>query len=212
MPLLPFGPAVRQQRVMLARPTRQRVWRRRGGMMGLGLVPINSFGPRIFPGDPRIFRGGPGGNCAFPRSEMIVVGSTWDPINCRWIPNPISSAPFTPGSPVPAGFPTNQLFMAPDGSQWAYSVARGQWINVGTPYDLSVASNPPAASTSPPPPVTSAPVSVTVAPPAAGPSPYQSILDFATQSSLISGVPNWLVALGAGLAWKWASSSMGSKR
>jgi hypothetical protein len=212
MPLLPFGPAIRAQRVPVTRPVRQQWRRRRGGMMGLGIAPISS---QFLFNDPRIFRGGPGGNCPFPRSELIIAGATWDPINCRWI-LPVQPPPgtpiATPGSPVPAGFPTNQLFMAPDGSQWAFSVAQGRWLNVGTPYDLSVASNPPPASTSTPPPAAAAPVSVTVAPPAAGPSPYQSILDFATQSSLISGVPNWIVALGAGLLWKAVSSSMGSKR
>jgi hypothetical protein len=41
-------------------------------------------------------------------------------------------------------------------------------------------------------------------------SPYQSILDFLTQSSLIPGAPNWAVGLGAFLAFKLIEGKMSS--
>jgi hypothetical protein len=106
------------------------------------------------------------------------------------------------GTPVPAGFPVNQLFMAPDGSQWAYSTTQARWMNVGVPFNLNPPSAPAPASTSiptssGPPGVT--PASVTVAPAAAS-SPYSAVLNWLTQNSLVSALPNWgTLAIGYGL-------------
>jgi hypothetical protein len=109
------------------------------------------------------------------------------------------------GTPVPAGFATNQIFVAPDGSQWIYSASQSRWISMGTPFNVGVT---PTVPVTPGPSVSTAPttpVSVSVTPttttaPAA--SPYQSILDFATASSMIPGAPNWAVGLVAFLAFK----------
>jgi hypothetical protein len=121
------------------------------------------------------------------------------------------------GTPVPAGFPTNQIFIAPDGSQWIYSVPQGKWIYTGTPYNVGVT---PTVPVTPAPSASTAgttPVSVSVTPTTtAAPvtSPYQSILDFLTASSLIPGAPNWAVGLGALVAYKIFESkfSSGSSR
>lgn len=177
----------------------------------LGAVPMIADG--AYPRSVRPIIRGPFTYCP-PGDVNPPPGTVWDPVRCIYAPVTPVAPPSVTGTPVPAGFPTNQLFMAPDGSQWAYSTAQGQWINVGTPYDLSVASNPPPASTSVPPAVAPAPVSVTVSAPAPAPtsSPYQTILDFATQSSLITGIPNWLVGVGVLLGFKVVEGMSGGRR
>jgi hypothetical protein len=106
------------------------------------------------------------------------------------------------GTPVPVGFPTNQFFVSNDGSVWEFSQAQGTWINTGTPYNVgpsAVSPTPaavPAGAVSPA--ASTQPVNVTVAP-AATESAYQSVLDWLSQSTLISSVPNWILVLGAGL-------------
>lgn len=47
-----------------------------------------------------------------------------------------STAAQVAGTPVPAGYNINSVFIASDGSQWEYSGAQGKWIDVGTPYNL----------------------------------------------------------------------------
>jgi len=135
------------------------------------------------------------------------------------------------GTPVPAGFPANQLFINTDGSQWIYSSSQSKWINAGTPTNVSAAQSPAATPTTPATATgatqidgqgntwtyngstwqlttaassSSLPAGTvsSVAPTAAAPadaSGYSTILDWFTQSTLISGVPNWAMALGAGL-------------
>jgi hypothetical protein len=108
------------------------------------------------------------------------------------------------GTPVPGNFPTNQLFINTDGSQWIYSATQAKWISAGTPVNVNAGSS--AAATTTPAAQTPAPVSAAVDPSqvsaaAAAPatSDYQSVLDWLGQSTLISGIPNWGIALGAGL-------------
>lgn len=154
----------------------------------------------------------PGGRRRFPCPQLVE----WIPPGCtsQIVTDPLTGCssrvpicppggPQTPPalntSPVPANFPTNQLYVAPDGSFWEYSQARGMWINTGTPYNVGA---PIAAAPTTP---TSAPSPVTVvSPPAPAPatSPYQSVIDFATGSTLISGIPNWLVGVGIYLGGK----------
>lgn len=136
----------------------------------------------------------------------IIVG----PISTGGPANPPSQVAPNAGTPVPAGFSTNQIFVAPDGSFWQYSPARSQWVNVGTPFNTGAGATPPApapspngASTAPPVGTTAgAPVSVSV--PASN-DPYQSVLNWLTnEDSLVGalgihGIPNWIVVLGSGL-------------
>jgi hypothetical protein len=100
------------------------------------------------------------------------------------------------------GYPINQIFMAADASQWVYSAAQQKWINVGVPFNLNPPSAPAPASTSIPAstgPPGVAPASASVAPPAAS-SPYSAVLNWLTQNSLISALPNWgTLAIGYGL-------------
>jgi hypothetical protein len=124
---------------------------------------------------------------------------------------PILNVPPTPApapatTPEAAGCLTNQICVLPDGSQWIYSVSQGKWLSMGVPYNVGApptVTAAPGITTVPAPP----PVSVSVTPPPAAPaaSPYQSIIDFATQDSLISGVPNWIVGIGAFLGYKLLS-------
>lgn len=143
--------------------------------------------------------------------EWIPPGCTaqivTDPVTgcSRRVPICPTGGPQTPPalgtSPVPANFPTNQLYVAPDGSFWEYSQAQGQWINTGTPYNVGA---PIAAAPAPTTPTSApAPVTVVSAPaPVPTSSPYQSVIDFATSSTLISGIPNWLVGVGIYLGGK----------
>jgi len=189
--------------------------------------------PPILPGPMPVWPGGSGGGsvgirpptqrCSPPEVEMD--NATWDPVGCRWVPNlpkfllppnpmppaPVSLAP-NAGTPVPSGFPVNQFFVAPDGSVWQFGA--GKWFNTGTPNTAggSGGTSTPASSGGGASSAPSAPVSVTVAP-AAAPSGYQAILDWLTQSTLISPVPNWIVGSGIGLiGWKMFGGSSGGKR
>jgi hypothetical protein len=124
------------------------------------------------------------------------------------------------GTPVPAGYPTSQMFVNTDGSFWQYSSAQSRWINVGTPYNTGASATPSApppsasgASTAAPTGTTAPPpVNVSVAP--AG-SSYQEILDWLQLDTLSSsigfaGIPNWIVAGGGALLLYKVSS--GGKR
>jgi len=108
------------------------------------------------------------------------------------------------GTPVPGNFPTNQIFVNTDGSQWIYSTSQTKWISAGTPVNVNAGSSA-ASSTTPaaqtPAPVTAAvdPSQVSAAAAAPATSDYQSVLDWLGQSTLISGIPNWAIALGGGL-------------
>lgn len=153
--------------------------------------------------------------CQPPGDASPVAGSTWDPVNCRWvmslpqqIPSPVTSS--TTGTPVPAGFPVNQFFVAPDGSVWEYSAASKTWLNTGTPYNVGAPAAPtptPGSSSASTP---AQPVSVTVNTPAASSGGYQAILDWLTQQTLISGIPNWVIA-GGGVLLAYKMSSGGKK-
>jgi hypothetical protein len=123
-------------------------------------------------------------------------------------PAPIAAPPNpNAGTPVPAGYPTNQIFVNSDGSFWQYS-ANG-WVNVGTPYNTGAAATPAAPAPSPSGGSTAAPtgttapapVSITTAPAAVAPSQYQAILDWLQTDTLLSslgfaGIPNWITGGG----------------
>jgi len=146
-----------------------------------------------------------------------VANATWDPIGCRWVPNPIptpspppvpAAAAPTAGTPVPPGYPTNQFFVAPDGSVWEYSQTAGNWFNTGTPYSTGATPSNPSTPTAGINTASAAPspvnLTVTPAPISSG---YQAILDWLTQTTLVSPVPNWIVAAGVGfVGWKMFGS------
>lgn len=213
MPMAPqviFPPAYRRPYPRLRRRTRSL-------MSAFGLVPMSStFGrgpcPEILqwipPGCTAQVITDPVTGCPTRIPICPSAGASPLPAPPRVLSNP---PPDTSGTPVPSGFPTNQIFVNTDGSQWVYSASMAKWINVGTPYNVGA---PVAAA---PAPAASAPVSVNVAPAAAvAPpvaSPYQSIIDFATQDTLITNVPNWLVGIGVFLGYKLLSAKLeGGKR
>ena len=102
-----------------------------------------------------------------------------------------------PGTPVPLDFPTSQIYTNPDGSQWVYSSTTNTWI----PLNAANAALYQAAQTGG---ASGAAPSVSVMAPASGgaPGPYDSIINFATQDSLIGGIPNWIIGVGLIFAWK----------
>lgn len=127
----------------------------------------------------------------------------------------------TTGTPVPAGYSQNSVFIANDGSQWEYSGAQGKWINVGTPYNLGPgAAISPAATPTPAAPAgafpadgSAAPTSSTTITNAASPNVFQTFLDWLSAPPLIAPIPNWGLALGVGLAaWKFMQPSTGGRR
>lgn len=134
---------------------------------------------------------------------------------------PTPAPPVTPavntGTPVPTNFPTNQFYVANDGSVWEFG--SGKWFNTGTPYSAPGASSPAPSPAPTPAPVsstpvvtssgggtTSSPVNVAVT----SDSGYQTILDWLPQRTLIGSVPNWAVVAGVGfLGWKIFSGKGG---
>lgn len=190
----------------------------RRGMGRRRRLPLGRFG--LVPGNLQITV--PGVRRPFPCPQIVE----WIPPGCtaQVVTDPVTGCshrvpicppggPQTPPalstSPVPANFPTNQLYVAPDGSFWEYSQAQGQWINTGTPYNVGAPVAAPGAATTP------APAPVTVVTPAAAPVPttsaYQSVIDFATQSTLLPPIPNWLVGVGIFLGGKLLLEKAGKR-
>lgn len=197
-----------------------------GGLGSLGAAPVRgaltarSNMIRVLPGIITVPLPPQPGPMPTPRcvpGDVRMENAYWDSKLCRWVPFVRGGPPPTPivqtnaGTPVPPGFPTNQFFVAPDGSVWEYSSSSGKWFNTGTPYNAGVTPTPPTAPTngsSAP----SSPVSVTVTPGTPAESGYKPILDWLTQQTLITGLPNWIVGGGAALlAWK-VFGTTGSKR
>ena len=85
------------------------------------------------------------------------------------------------GTPVPVNTPTNSTYTDSNGNVWVYS--NGNWINTNAPGAALPANAIPQ------------PVAVNVA----SSSGYQSVLDWLSQQTLITGVPNWVIAAGGGL-------------
>jgi|SRR5712664_3444458 len=142
----------------------------------------------------------------------------------RPTPPPVTAPPVNTGAggtPVPAGYPTSQIFVNTDGSFWQYSSAQARWMNVGTPYNTGASATPPApppsssgASTAAPTGTTAPPpVSISLAPAASG---YQDIFNWLQEDTLLSslgfaGIPNWIVA-GGGALLLYKVTSGGGKR
>jgi hypothetical protein len=117
-----------------------------------------------------------------------TAASSTVPISTSTSTTAVSS---TTGTPVPAGYPTNAEFINTDGTIWTYNSAVGAWQYSGI-------SQSAAASTT----------AATTATTAEG--DVQSLLDWFSQSTLITGLPNWILAAGAGLvALKFLQPSKG---
>jgi hypothetical protein len=192
---------------------------RRGGRMAHYLPRLGAFGlvPELGPLGPQK-RGGPvfaynpnnpntnptaGGACT-PGSAFVTAPG-WSCVNGQWqlAQQPITALPTTPvttpttstsvaTSPVPSGYPTNQTYTDGSGNIWQYNATTGAWGIVGSVYAGG-------ALTDVTPAATGSTVSVSTGSSVPTESDYQSILDWLSQSSLIPSVPNWVVALGAGL-------------
>jgi len=143
---------------------------------------------------------------------------------------PVTSAPDLPissanaGTPVPAGYPTSQIFVDPSGAFWEYSASQNQWKNVGTPYNTGAAAIPPAAPTGSTPSAptslvapTTAPAPISTVVSTTATSAYDDLLNWLQEDTLgatigFSSIPNWIIAAGAlALAWKFSQSG-GRKR
>lgn len=115
--------------------------------------------PTISPGAPNLFSSIPAGGPIVPLSTGVGPMRPVTVTNGRVIPAPCpaygcgpvmprvytntpattgggSTAAQVAGTPVPAGYDINSVFIASNGSQWEFSSAQGKWIDVGTPYNL----------------------------------------------------------------------------
>jgi hypothetical protein len=126
------------------------------------------------------------------------------------------------GTPVPLGYPITQIFVEPNGNQWMFDQASGTWKNAtqaaksaaitseqqqaaqiaaatatspGGPESPTLVTSPTVSPYLPQQPSLS-PVNVSVSSPIS--SGYSDILNWLTQSTLISPLPNWILLAGAG--------------
>jgi hypothetical protein len=179
-------PAHMMARRELAAARARNRFRRGGGLTGLGIVPAP------------VFRG---------RSRPCPQMVEWIPPGCtsRIIVDSNGCALRVPVCPQgPANPPTFQPGTTPAAAGTQYTDANGNiWTYNGTNWTITGNANAGGQLTQP------APVAAASAAPSSAPSTYQPILDWFTQSSLISAVPNWMVALGAGLLLKKMSSNGG---
>lgn len=157
--------------------------------------------PSPLPGPMPVYGGG-GGSVG-----PIVVG-------------PISTAPpaANASTPVPAGYPTSQIFVDANGGFWEYSSSQNQWMNVGTPYNTGAPYVPPAVPTGSTPSAPTSLISPTTAPAPVTTvsitpsSTYSDILNWLQEDTLgatigFPSIPNWIfVAAGGALAWKFSHS------
>lgn len=216
-------------------------------LRGLGMNPHQSgdtISPIIGPGFRSLVQ--PGAPAAAPLARVATVSVVPSPAPAPQFvpyacpawgcgPAPIRTvypaAPSTPapapaggsspqqvaGTPVPAGYNLNSVFIASDGTQWEYSTGQGKWINVGIPYNLNAASAPiPPAVT----PVDTtaaltagsgaAPVTIAPAPPA---DAWSSLINWLPETNLLPPVPNWILMVCFGfLALKFMQPAQTGRR
>jgi len=123
---------------------------RRAQMMGLGIavtpagsvdtltpfteplrtVPFGVIANRGFGPQPPIIIAQPPGS--------IAVGPA--PVTSPVVGSPAPSPVATSGTPVPANYPTDQIFVDPNGNFWEYSAAQNAWLNVGNPYNVGASA------------------------------------------------------------------------
>lgn len=135
------------------------------------------------------------------QGKWISVGTPYN-LNPTAPPAPAtpnaSTAAQVYGTPVPVGYLTTQAYTDPYGNVWQFNPSYGVWTETQLATTGSTA------------PLTNG----TVAPAAAVTvdSTYSSILDWLTQQSLITGVPNWIIAAGLGFAALKVSQSGQGRR
>lgn len=186
-------------------------------------MPVYNPNPRAGGACPAGSEGFPGWQCI--NGQWVAVGdaSPIHPIDPIVVVGPITSTGNS-GTPVPAGYPTSQIFVDSNGAFWQYSAAQSQWVNVGTPYNTGAGGVPPAAPTGSTPSAptslttpTTAPAPVTTVSIAPASSTYSDILNWLEEDTLgatigFPSIPNWIVVAGAGaLAWKLSHSSGGKR-
>lgn len=126
------------------------------------------------------------------------------------------------GTPVPLGYPITQIFVDPSGNQWMFNATAGVWQNAtqaasqaaiaseqaqaaqiaaatatspGGPESPTLVTSPVISPSLPNQPSLS-PVNVSVTSAGSG---YSDVLNWLTESTLISVVPNWVVVAGGAL-------------
>lgn len=165
------------------------------------LVPCSTLGPNrggtVAPANPAIPSTPVPSNYPVTQPFYAADGSVWtfNSTQGQWVESQAVNNYFPqyPGAtPVPAGYPLTQPYFAADGSVWNWNPTTQNWVETQLPGSAAAAlltqQSGGAAAPS---------VNVSNAP--AAPSSYQSILDWLSEETLISGFPNWgIVAAAAG--------------
>ncbi|HVC00270.1 MAG TPA: hypothetical protein VNJ12_13200 [Candidatus Dormibacteraeota bacterium] len=107
----------------------------------------------------------------------------WNQSTAAWINVSSETGATSGGTPVPANYPKTQIYTDSSGNEWIYSTSMNNWVTVGAAGAGSTAAAP----------ATTASQNITDW------SGYQSVLNWLTETNLVSPVPNWIVALGAGV-------------
>lgn len=142
----------------------------------------------------------------FPTSQLFVdsSGNTWQYSSSsgQWgqISTGTTASPsgYYSGTLVPNGTPTNEPYVDSYGNVWIFNAAANSW-SVGSSNNAALLAQEAAAA--------GATTAATVAAPAE--SDTQSLLDWLSQQTLITGVPNWALAIGVGFIALKLSSGKG---
>jgi hypothetical protein len=129
--------------------------RRHRRMHGLGAAAGGSPGvpaSSVIHGIATMGPGTPPVTSAWPVSVGVIRGPlTVQPIGPIVYTPPGEGTPATgasvAGTPVPANYPTSQIYVAPGGTFYEYNPGTNSWVNVGTPYNVGAAA--PSTSTTP---------------------------------------------------------------
>lgn len=133
----------------------------------------------------------------FPTSSLFVdsSGNTWQfsSASGQWgqISTGTAASPsgFYAGTLVPNGTPTNQPYVDNYGNVWIFNAAANSW-SISTASNSALLAQDQAAA---------AAGATTTTAAATTETGTQSILDWLTEQTLITGVPNWALAAGVGI-------------
>lgn len=126
-------------------------------------------------------------------------------------PSSASTAQQVAGTPVPVGYPIGSAYTDASGNTWQFNSAYGMWTETaaaGSLASLSAGAGTVPAGTPTNQPYTDASGNTWVYNPttgawvlssAASSSPYSSVLDWLSEATLLSPVPNWILVAGLGL-------------